>query len=301
MDKTYFNKKFSVGLALDSAPDEYEELFSEYGNYIDNLYFSPPFGDRFHGRTKIADQFHREDMKERFWDILAVAQQFNISLEVVFNTHLLHKGDLVYSAEQFGQHNCHLSKVCIQDAYYSEARKVFPDTDLVHSVNCMPDDRGYILQTAGKYEEYVVGRQYIRDRELFSEIRRLGTRCVLLLNNGCSHWCGGCGKMQHCKNSYLKSRKKYSIQELYAIQSIMPYEIWENMIDTEDVDLFKLSTRNADVYYIKKCLESYINNTALELIQSSSEYYLLWSRILWLVKEFPHLDYEEIKKIKQTL
>lgn len=81
MKKSFFEKKFSIGLALDSEPEEYENLFLQYGNYIDNLYFSPPLGDRFHGRTKVAEQFHDKTMTERFWKILKVAQDYNIYLD----------------------------------------------------------------------------------------------------------------------------------------------------------------------------------------------------------------------------
>lgn len=71
------------------------------------------------------------------------------------------------------------------------------------------------------------------------------------------------------------------------------------MIDTSNVALFKLSTRNADVSYIRMCLESYIDNSALKYIKESTEYYLLWSRLLWLVEEFPHFDYMGIRKFKE--
>lgn len=299
MDKNFFKKKFSIGLALDSEPEEYENLFLEYGDYIDNLYFSPPLGDRFHGRTKVAEQFHDKTMTERFWEILKVAQDHNIYLEVVFNTHLLKAGDLESTKKEFDCRNLRLNKVCVQDKYYEQAKIIFPKAKIVHSVNCLPDDRHRIIQTSGKYDEYVVGRQFIRDSDLFCKIQKQGSACVLLLNNGCSHWCGGCGKSQHCRNTYVKTRKRYTPQEIYAIQSIMPYEIWENMIDTSNVTLFKLSTRNADVSYIRMCLESYINNSALKYIKESTDYYLVWSRLLWLVEEFPHFDYMGIRNFKE--
>lgn len=296
-----FKKRFSIGLALDSEADEYERLFAQYGDYIDNLYFSPPLGDRFHGRNKIAEQFRNSEMCDRFWRILKVTQAYKIGLEAVFNTHLLEPGDLAYARTEFDRHQIHLDKVCIQDSYYDEAKRIFPASELVHSVNCMPDEIEKIIEAAGKYEEYVVGRQYTRNSALFKKIREQGSKCVLLLNNGCSHWCGGCSDSQHCSDSYKKSRETYIPQEIYAIQSILPYEIHEKLIDTSAVKLFKLSTRNADVSYITMCLDSYINNSAFEYIKRSTDYYLLWSRLLWIVKDFPTFDYNAIRDFKKNL
>ena len=296
-----FHKRFSVGLALDSTPDEYEKLFSLYGDKIDNIYFSPPLGDRFHGRNKIADQFHSPEIQERFWEILKVAASHDITLEVVLNTHLLEPGDIELTAEAFAKRGVALGKICVQDSYYDEARTVFSGCEFVHSVNCMPDDRDKILETAPLYDEYVVGRQYIRDEKLFAEIKQKGPRVVLLMNNGCSHWCGGCGELSHCGEAHQKTLQRFTSQQIYAIQSIMPYEIHEEFFKTSDVDLFKLSTRNADVRYITLLLDSYINNNASEYIKESKDFYLLWSRLLWMKKDFQDYDYEMIREEKKKV
>lgn len=301
MLKQEFEKKFSIGLALESDSEQYRRLFTKYENFIDNMYFSPPLGDKYHGRTKIAEQFHNEAYVDRFWGILEQAREFNIKLEVVFNTHYLDDRDVEQTCQVFDDRGFLVEKVCVQDQYYDSARKYFPTSEIVHSVNCMPDDKKRILAELPKYEEYVVGRGYTRDSELFKEIEKVGTRCVLLLNNGCSHICGGCGEEKHCFESFEISRKTNSPQDIYAIQSIMPWEIHEGIVDLSNVSLLKLSTRNADVDYIEKCLDSYINNKAKEYIDQSTDYYLLWSRLRWMVKYFPVFQYSQIveKKIKR--
>lgn len=295
-------KCFSVGLALDSGTAEYESLFRDYGEYIDNLYFSPPLGQHFHGRSKIADQLEQPMYIERFWEILHLAQDFQIGLEVVYNTHLLKYDDFIRADEAFSKNQIKLSKICIQDAYYDFIRSLYPTTELVHSVNSMPDKKDMILQTAGAYSEYVVGRQYTRDTELFHNIVQTGARCVLLLNNGCSHFCGGCSSPEHCQQAFERTRseKHMTEEQIYALQSIMPFELHEKWIDLKDISLLKLSTRNADANYIRLCLDSYINGIDRELLDKSTDYYLLWSRLLWLTKYFKGFDYERIYAFKKS-
>lgn len=295
-------KCFSVGLALDSGTAEYESLFRDYGEYIDNLYFSPPLGQQFHGRTKIAEQLEQPLYIERFWDILHLAQDYQIGIEVVYNTHLLQENDFIRAEEAFSENQIKLSKICVQDAYYDFIRALYPTTELVHSVNSMPDNKAKILQTAGAYSEYVVGRQYTRDTELFHKIAQTGARCVLLLNNGCSHFCGGCSSPEHCQQAFEKTRSEMLMTEeqIYALQSIMPFELHEGDIDLTNISLLKLSTRNADVNYIRFCLDSYINGIDRELVNKSSDYYLLWARLLWLTKFYQKFDYERIYAYKKA-
>ena len=137
MNDDFFYKRFSVGLALDSSAEEYEDLFNQYSGYIDNLYFSPPCGDSFHGRTKIAEQFHDPKMTDRFWQILNVAAKHDIRLEVVFNTHLLDAESIQNAAELFNKKDIFLDKICVQDQYLDIVQDIFPDSKMVHSVNCM--------------------------------------------------------------------------------------------------------------------------------------------------------------------
>lgn len=302
MNIKYLKKRFSVGLALDSGTAEYETLFRDYGEYIDNLYFSPPLGQQFHGRTKIAEQLKQPMYIERFWEILRLAQDFQIGLEVVYNTHMLQDNDFIRAEEMFSKNLIKLSKICVQDAYYDFIRSLYPTMELVHSVNSMPDEKDKILQAAGAYSEYVVGRQYTRDTELFHNIAQTGSRCVLLLNNGCSHFCNGCSTPEHCQQVFEKTRSERHMTEeqIYALQSIMPFELHEGCIDLTDISLLKLSTRNADVTYIRFCLDSYINGIDRELLDKSSDYYLLWARLLWLTKYFKSFDYERIYAYKKS-
>ena len=51
-DTSFFSKRFSVGLALDTTLDEFNELLDQYAWAIENIYFSLPMGDKFHARTQ---------------------------------------------------------------------------------------------------------------------------------------------------------------------------------------------------------------------------------------------------------
>src|SRR5699024_11510440 len=101
---------------------------------------------------------------------LKVAQDHNIYLEVVFNTHLLKAGDLESTKKEFDCRNLRLNKVCVQDKYYEQAKIIFPKAKIVHSVNCLPDDRQRIIQTSGKYDVYLLWRHYFLDSDLIYKI-----------------------------------------------------------------------------------------------------------------------------------
>lgn len=301
INEDFFKKRFSVGVALDSDVDEYKLLLEKYSDFIDNVYFSPPFGDQYHGRSKIAEQLSLPGSDERLWMILRLFRKYGVALEAVFNTHLLSDSDIEYTLRQLALLDLIPEKICVQEPYYRIVRECFPHADIVHSVNFLPNDRSKILPAAKQYDEYVVGRQFIRDEKLFREIKETGCRTVLLLNNGCSHICGGCASQDHCRNAFERSLSKKSAQQIYAEQSIMPFELHEGWLCTENVALFKLSTRNGNASYIEKCLDSYIHNNSDVYAGKNPENYLLWSRLAWPMRFFEYFDYSEIYQLKKEL
>lgn len=301
-NKNIWEKRFSVGIAMETTLSEFENMLKKYGKYIDNFYGSLPLGDQFHGRVHVAKQFKDTKNAQKFWKIVKLLNEYDVNFEMVFNTDNLTEEDFYLCRNELKKHEVTVNKIAILDKYYEQVHTIFQNVKLVNSVNNMPNTIEGIRNTSHLYDEIVIGRQFIRNVEAFRIVTdELGADCVLLVNNGCSHICGGCRSFDYCKGCYEKEKKRTSAEYLYALQSILPYEISENYFDTSAVKLFKLSTRNADTEFICKCLDSYIHDNGKEYVDRSRHHYLLWSRLMWHQDYFDYFDYERIRKIKQKI
>lgn len=302
LDESFFEKKFSVGLAMNTTLEEFEIFLNKYSFFIDNIYVSPPLGNQFHGREYIRKQFQDLEKTFLFWKLTEMIQRYQVSLEVVFNTEILQIEDFQKTKEVFFQKGIEIKKIAVFDKYLESVKDLFPNAKMVKTVNEMPDLIQEFENLSHIYDEIVIGRQFIRDKEILNIVKnRLQAIPVLLLNNGCSFHCGGCKEINHCENVYEHERRVVGAEYLYARQSILPYEIHEGYLNLSNVGLFKLSTRNADTDFTSRCLESYIKNNAEELIKERKFNYLLWSRLKWHIKHFDEFDYNRIRTIKEKL
>lgn len=302
LEKSFFRKKFSVGLVMDTNVREFDLFLEKNEEYIDNIYVSLPLGDKFHGRTYIQNQFHNPQTVELFWKLLNLIQSYDIQIEVVFNTESLTAEDLYLCRNALEQHNVDVAKIAVSDGLFEVGKELFPSVKIVKTVNEMPNSYEGFREIPWYYDEIVVGRHFIRDSKVFNIItKEKGANVVLLLNNGCSHICGGCSTFSHCEKSYFKALENHTFEYLYALQSIMPYELHQNYFDYSEVSIFKLSTRNGNTEYLTNCIDSYINNNAEFYINENTDNYLLWSRLKWHIPSFSSYNFEQIRKIKQKL
>lgn len=300
LDEVYFKNKFSVGLAMNTTVMEFEEFLKKYAFFIDNIYVSPPLGDQYHGREYVKEQFHDPGNVEKFWRLLELLQLHEIDLEVVFNTDILQAEDFQCVKREFEKRGIAIKKIAVFDKYIRDVQFLFPKSKIVKTVNEMPNSIAGFRKLPDEYDEIVIGRQYIRNTEVLHIIKeQLRAVPVLLLNNGCSFYCGGCLEMSHCKNTYESSAKKMTPEYLYAQQSILPYELHEKWLDIWEIGLLKLSTRNADMEFTARCIDSYIRNNAENLIKEKVFNYLLWARLKWHIPYFKEFDYDRIKDIKR--
>ena len=73
-----FEKRFNIGLTLETSPREFEEFLKKYSRYIHSIYFSPPLGKFYHTRSKVAMQFLIPGKKRAFWKMLGLAKEYGI-------------------------------------------------------------------------------------------------------------------------------------------------------------------------------------------------------------------------------
>ena len=237
----------------ESEPEPDRSMDFQCSRYIDNFYCSLPLGDKFHGRTHVANQFKNPENIKKFWEIAKLINKSDVSFEIVFNTDKLTEEDFYMCRNELEKHEITVDKIAILDKYYELVSAIFPNVKLVDSVNNMPNTLDGIRQISHKYDEIVIGRQFIRNTDAFRIVtEELGSDCVLLVNNGCSHICGGCQSFDYCNDCYEKEKNRTSAEYLYALQSILPYEISEEYFDTSAVTVKIIFCKNSEIILKEK-------------------------------------------------
>lgn len=275
-----FTKKFNVGLTLMTSLRAADKFFKEYSPYINEVYFSAPLGQRFHTRKSMQKQLSKKRSVEKFWKMLAMIKGYGIRLEMVLNTSMLTERDIEQTRELLDEHNVDIDTVCCMDEYYDAVKRVFPDKACFCSFNNPTRSIAELEKVTNEYDTYVLGGALIRDGEAFRYVHeQKHAKVVLLLNNGCSFNCRYCKSPEHCKRLFKANLKKHSVNYLYALQSVLPPELYDGSIDVSNVDYFKISNRSSKLSYLKKCLDSYMNNSTVKYMRRGFMNYSLWSRM----------------------
>ncbi len=302
LDTAFFHKRFSVGLTLDTTIDAFEEFLARYHPYIENVYFSLPLGDKFHARENVVKQMRDPEAVKLLWNMLHMIQARGIKLELVLNNGNVTDEDVHTCKSILDEHGVQIDLVGITGDIYHSVRHVFPDQEIVYSFKNRTHTAGDFDRIADHYDQIVLGRQNIRNTALFGHIQSaLHSKVVLLLNNGCSHICGGCTTLHNCHRSYYRAKFSHDAEYIYALQSIMPHEIHSGMLDLHCVDLLKISSRNASLKYLDDCLRSYIFCIEDEYIARSTNNYLLWGRLAWHAEYYDEFAPDRIRSIKQQI
>lgn len=298
----FFFKRFSVGLTLDTTLEEFVEFLRKYHPYIANIYFSLPMGDKFHSRSNVRIQFRDPRKVILFWSMLEEIKKYDIKLELVLNNGNVTKTEVETAQKMLIDHNINVDVVGITNDIYLEVKSVFCSQDIVYSFNNRTNTIDEYKRIPYHYDQIVVGRRNIRNFQLFSFIHNvLNSKVVLLLNNGCSHYCPGCTTLANCHAAYYRSKTIRSSEFLYALQSIMPYEIHEGYLKTEHIDLFKVNSRNASILQLSSCMDSYINCIEEKYINESIGNYMLWGRLAWHEEYYHQFSIDRIRNYKSAI
>lgn len=292
-----YEKKFSIGLSVLDDLETYNIFLDHYAPFIKKVYFSAPLGKKFHSRIITQRVLSSPDNVSQYLQLIKSITAHGIQLELLFNTRGLCEKDIAECRDYLDANNIHPDEVGLIDIYYDWVRYYFPDAKLVYSFNNFPQTIEDYFRSNHHYDQYVTGRLFIRDTRLFEEVHKRGSEVVLLINNGCSFTCGGCGGNSHCHESYYKECFNYTHEYMYARQSIMPFEINDGYLDVTNVDTFKISTRNDNVRYIANCIESYVNNkNSIEHLED----YFLWARLSWHRNYYEDFNVQRVISIKKN-
>lgn len=234
--------------------------------------------------------------------MLSMIQSYDIKLELVLNNGNVTESEAYAAKALLLEHGIEIDLVGITNDIFEIVQRVFPTKEVVYSFNNRTNSRDEFERIPFHYDEIVLGRQNIRNVELFDRIHNgMKSKVVLLLNNGCSHLCGGCTTLANCHSAYYRAKLNYPSEYLYALQSIMPYEIHNGLLDVKCVDLFKINSRNASIQQLNDCMDSYINCIEDEYIERSRMNYMLWGRLAWHVEYFDEFSLQRIREYKSLI
>ena len=190
-----------------------------------------------------------------------------------------------------------LSQILPSSAKYADA---IPNCELKYSFN----NTDY--QDIPKcFDTVVVGKRYLRSKEMRHQLLESGYNLVLLLNNGCSFTCPGpCRNGTECRKIVAQQLLTSTPSELYALESFFPEEL-TRLLETDscsDQYRFKLNTRPLGLTYTRRVLEAYLGHfSSDELIEASPQSYGLFEAAASLFSLAKQFDFQEIKKIKSEL
>ena len=295
------NKKFNVGLTLDTNRKEFCGFLKDYAPLINQIYFSLPLGQKFHSRLKINRQLSNPSTVKLFWDLLETAREFGVKLELALNTRYLQEGDVCAAAEALERHGVDVHSVTFLAEYYGLIQRYFPDKDYIYSYNNGANVQAKLRQNTDEYAYYVVGNCNVRNHGLCAQMKGDGKRVILLLNNGCTFNCPCCSSSVLCKELFNKNLDKHPVEYLYALQSVMPFELYDGTVDVAQIDLFKISNRTSDLPYLKKCIDSYANNETLSYVTKDPKNFALWGRLEHFWHHFPKMQLATVLKYKEEI
>lgn len=292
-----FKQKFMIGLPLSAEVEEWKIFLSAYKSVIESVYFSVPLGRKYHSRLYIAKQFENVGMKEHFLNLIEAAMQMGLKLELVLNTESLTCQDIVSAHEFIVSNNIIVNSVSCLNCYYSYVRSVFKGQEINYSYNNFFNDISELENN--RYNSIIIGRYSIRDTLLFKQLYDRNIKVILLLNNGCSHRCGWCHDLSHCKMSFDATKKEETVEFLYAEQSIMPFEINEGLLDVSHVYAFKINNRNSNLQYLKSCLDSYLLND--NELHNDVTRWELWGKLGWFSSYYQRFSLEKVIDEKRKI
>lgn len=305
-----WERKFAIGLSLSLEPYEYNELFKRYGKYIKEIYFAPVINDeRYTLHSDIREQFKEEEkMSDRTKQICDLAKDNGIMLNIVINSSLDNDPDLVVRAREWWRKMGIVpNKITVTDNLYIPAFVYSPlACDLVSSFNNNLEfkDGEFNVEDIDFYDEVVLGGRNLRNIEMIDELRRIGCKVEILLNNGCSFNCLYCStkKSEFCEDIVDENIKKNGLLYHMAQQSVYPSEVQEHY-DWRGIDIYKISSRQFGSYEdFKRTLDLYVNG----IDPTNKEEFMLTctlDRMCYHVNKynFTDEDWKEIQRIKSEL
>ena len=299
-----FRKKYNIGLTLETNLYEFEVFLKNYSPYIRSVYFSMPLGKRAHTRSKTALQFMLPHKISLFWKMLYLLKEYGVESELLFNTLMIDRGIVERARALLDEKKYEVDSVCFLDGYYDLITEFFPEKEYIYSFNNGLRTRAQIdgIIDKRRVDKFVLASNFIRDNETFSHINERGKKVYLILNNSCSFNCATCNNTASlCGETFEKNLKTYSVEYLFALQSVFPDEIEKGLVDAKLVDCFKISNRSSNLKFAANALDSYINGDVKKFLKKDKNNFAIWGRAGFFWKYYHKMDLDKIVEFKKEI
>ena len=306
MYNSFYKNKFSFGIDLNISINDYKKIIEKYKDYLSSVYFSLPFGERFHTRRLMIEEYKQKNAIEKLKEILMLFRNNNIKLEAVINQYNIKEDELkeaLYKLDNYIK----VDTICCLDEYIDIINEHYNnDMYLISSFNNRTIHEDSIYNINNKYDMIVLGREFLREPDLIKKVKRRGFDIKLLINNGCSFNCRTCRYGgEECVQVFKSNLKKFNIEELYAMQSFFPWELYrlmESFKDENIINEIKISSRPSTFEYLNDCLKSYIfdEDEKIYIVKNEKKYHL-YGRQANLIPYYNYLNIDNVERIKKSL
>lgn len=289
-------KKFSIGVNFNESEENFTTFLEEYCEFLSSMYFSIPLGRKYYSRKELEDEYTDVKKVLRYIELLT---KFNIRKEITFNSYGLKEEDIVRGCEYIKNTMGPVEEIVCLNEYAEIIRDFFPEVELKYSFNNIRIVDNDLFNT------YVVGKTYLKDMHARHSIIDSGYNIVLLLNNGCSLNCATtqCGST-YCRELFHYNLKTKDINELYAIQTLLPDELdkifrWDPLANSYRL---KISNRPLGLDFTKRVLDAYIGFSELEeSFWEEKDNLCLFCTLGCLYEKRDMLQYSEIIRYKNKI
>lgn len=302
-------KKFSIGISFyRMSAEDWINVFSQYSQYINDVFFSPIESLDFQTRRNIYnyDTQNQEFLDSQLKTVLDAAKQKGIARKIVLNVPIFidNEETLLRAYEKY-KDNYNMEYVT---TFLSCAKRI-KEMDSTQKIICSYNqgitthqELERILETDVFYS-IVLGTNFLRDFNAFNLIHRYKQKVELLLNNGCMPNCKSFCRLPniYCESNFADNLSRKDINYLYAECSTFPEEIHKHYLTSNLIDYFKLSTRPINYGGMVDMLSSYITGNSWSYIRSSVINYNLYGRLAHFHKHYGELQYAQILNYKKEI
>lgn len=301
MSRDLFKKKLSIGLSLYSMNlEEWEKILTNYHDVIYDVYFSPPLGDQYHSRLQLQREFQRPDAEKDLLRALELTKQYGVKVELAVNSVGLTEQDAI-AALEYAKKNVEIDSIVTFNHFADVCLKYYPDKMLVYGYHNQVKTKKDVDKIDRRFKQVVLAISTIRDLQLMQYVTDSGFEVRYMPNNGCTFSCLGCGH-DTCESSFETSLKRNTVEELYAQQSIFPWELHKYILPNPNVHTIKLSTRPSDYRTLRWTLNSYVNNLNKDVwVENPNFTRYLWGRMGQFNRDAASFDYDRMTQYKQGL
>lgn len=301
MSRDLFRKKISIGVSLHSMTlEEWENILKRYNDVLYDVYFSPPIGDKYHSRFQIANEFRRPEGGKNLLRALELTKEYGVNVELAINAVRMNEDDARRAIEWADKH-VKYDSIVTYNHLADTVREYHDDKMLVYAYNNQVKTMKDIDAADPRFQQIVFGISTIRDLRLMQYANDKGFEVRYMPNNGCTFGCAGCGN-DTCDSSFERSLQLHTVEDLYAMQSIFPWELHKYIVNNPNAQIIKLSTRPSDYRVLRWTLDSYIHNLNKDVWTENPNFArYLWGRMGHFSRDVATFDYDRMTEYKQKL